>query len=346
MFYLLIIVLLVAFVLSFYENLIMREKVYVYYAICAFLVCLAAFRPIGFDRDSTNYEYYFFHFDSPEIIFTVDYSFRLLSSIFLTFTNDVHSIFFVYAFLAIIVKFYSIKKLSSIIFLPLVIYIGNYYLLQDMTQIRAGVSSALLLLSIIPLSEGNRMKCMLIYLLATFFHMSSVIFFFLLFLNNKPLSGKYRVILASLVPLGYILYFIGFDPISILPFSNDKIASYQLLKDKGVAGEDINVFGFVFLFKVVAYLYMLYMYDTVYEYNKYIPILLKIMGLSIFLFLLLAFLPVLSFRLSQLYGIVDILVMSSIYYTIKPRSLSAIIVSIIGIVLFSINIFYTKIFYL
>ena len=99
----------------------------------------------------------------------------------------------------------------------------------------------------------------------------------------------------------------------------------------------------VFLVKVAIFLFTLLMYDTIRPSNKYLPILLKVMGCSVFVFLLFTALPVLSFRLSELYGIVDIIIYSSLFYTVKLRAVGTSIVGIVGLSLYAINVFYMNI---
>ena len=117
---------------------------------------------------------------------------------------------------------------------------------------------------------------------------------------------------------------------------------YQDLKDQGFFDE-INVFNLVFLVNIAIYLYLLYMYDIIKEHSPYLSIILKMMGLSVFCFVALSSLPVLAFRVSELYGIVEIVLFTNIYYTIRPAWLSKSVVMAIGVVLFCINVFYNEI---
>ena len=66
------------------------------------------------------------------------------------------------------------------------------------------------------------------------------------------------------------------------------------------------------------------------------------MGMSLFTFPALSSLPVLSFRVSELYGISEIILFTSIYYTIRPAWLAKTIVITIGVALFCINVFYSE----
>ncbi|WP_256742632.1 EpsG family protein, partial [Cronobacter sakazakii] len=56
------------------------------------------------------------------------------------------------------IKLHAIKKISSSPILSLIIYIAFYYILHDMTQIRAGVAAGLFLLAIRELASGKNIK--------------------------------------------------------------------------------------------------------------------------------------------------------------------------------------------
>lgn len=341
---LLIAIIIITAIFAIFEEYLEPYKKYIYAALAIILIATATFRPVGFDNDSTNYEYFFTHNDDKSLTFAVEFSFLQISRILRFFVDNVHIIFLFYAILGVSLKFEAIRRLSPILFLPVVIYLGNYFILHEMTQIRAGVASGLLLLSIPYLAERKWKQTLTCWFIALFFHYSSAALFLLVFLNNKDISNKWKIILASIIPIGYILYFLGVNVITTLPipYIGNKIEAYQDLKAKGIIGDEINVFNAVFLVKEAIFLYLLYMYDTVKQFNKYLPLMLRIMALSIFSFLIFAPLPVLAFRISELYGIVDIILFTNIYYTIRPSILSKIIVCIIGFSLFAINVFYAK----
>ena len=332
----------IIYCLSLIEERIVKYKYVLYLAVGIIFIILAGTRPVGFDNDSEHYEIYYNNYSASYVAEYVETSFLVLSSIFNSITSDVHIIFFFYAILGISLKMHAIKKLSPIWFTPLLIYFGNYYVLHDLTKIRAGIVSGLFLCSIPLIAEGKRLKAALIILFGSIFHASALALLPAVFVSNKDMDKKWRIIWGCLLPLGYIIYFFGGSHLGDIPipYIGDKLASYQNLRDKGIIGSNINVFNAVFLVKCFAYIYLLVFYDTVRKFNKYFPILIRLMGISIILFLSLAFMPVLAFRISELYGIVEIIVLSCIYYTINPTVLGKSVVAIIGMVTFLINAFY------
>lgn len=310
-------------------------KKYVYCCIGIILIVMAGIREVGFDHDSKNYEYFFLHYTDPTASMIMEFTYIIICYICHLFTDDIHLLFFIYAILGVGLKLYGIKKLSPMYFLPLLIYISYYYMLHDMTQIRAGVASGFFLISLKAMTEGRKRKAFALMLCALCFHYSSAILFPVLFLNNKDLTTKHRIGLACIIPFVYVLYFLNFNIITSIPipFISNKVDAYELMRDKGIMGDEINVFNHLILVRIFIYLYCLYFYDAIYKYNKNLPLLLKVMGLSIASFVLFAGLPILSTRISELLGIVDIIVFTNIYYTIRPPYASKSVIVLIALIL-------------
>lgn len=340
----LILIHITVFLLSLIEERIRAYAKPIYISLGVILILCAGFREIGIDNDSEQYEYYFSHYNDKVLMLTVEYSFQWLSRILNYLSDDVHIILLAYAAMAITIKFYAFRRLSESWFMPVVIYLGYYFIMHELTQIRAGVVSSLLLLAIIPLAEGRKKLTFLILCLGCFFHYSTFAMFPMLFLNNNGLTRRKRIIWAAIVPAAYLIYFSGNNLFLDLPipYIGDKLASYQKLRDKGILSSEINVFNAVFMVTIFTYFYVLYFYDTVIKHNKYLPLMLKMTGVSICIFIILAFIPVIAYRINALYGIVTIILFTNIYYTINPGWLARSVVGVIGIVQFMINVFYTK----
>lgn len=342
---LLLCIILLVFILALCEERLNRQKKYIYFFVGAVLILFATFKEVGFDNDSENYEYFYQHYDDPYLLLGVEYSFILLSRFFSHFTDDVHIMFLFYSGIGIILKMSAIKKLSELWFLPLLVYLGNYYILHDLTQIRTSIVSGLFLLSIIPLAEGKKKQAALIMAVGCVFHYSALALFPALLLNNKEMSRKERILWALLVPAGYVLYFLKVSLLSEIPipYIGDKLETYQELSESGILGDEINVFNAVFIVTWLTFLYLLLYHDIVIKHNKYLPLMLKLTGISVFSFSAFSFLPVLAFRISELYGIVEIIIFANIYYTIKPEWLAKTFVGIVGFTLFFVNAFYAEI---
>lgn len=339
-------ILILVCILSLLEDKMQRYNRIVYMMLTVVLILLAGFREIGADRDSENYEYFFNNYDSPEISFAVEYSYIFLSHIFNFISNDVHSIFLFYAIIGVSLKMIAFRRISGVWFLPVAVYLGYYYLLHDLTQMRASIVSGLTLCSIPFIYNGQRKIAMGLLLLGCFFHYSAIALLPIAFISRKEMSGRERWIWAAIVPFGYLAYFAQVNIMTQIqiPYITEKLEIYETLRDKGIAGDEINVFNLVFIVKCVIYFYVLFFYDTIALKNKYLPIIMRIMGLSIFVYLFFAQFPILSIRLSELYGIVQILVYTYIFYTIRPQWAGLSIVCMLSITLFIIYVFVQKIF--
>lgn len=320
-------------------------KPYIYWSLAIVLILLVATREVGFDRDSLTYEYRFLHPDDV-LALVKEPTFVALVALIRSFSYDVHWLFACYAILGVSLKWIAFRRLAPMFFLPIAIYMGNYFILHELTQIRAGVASAFFLLALPYIAQGRRWAAFALIAAAVMFHFSALVYFSALALTDKPLTMRWRIALASIPPIGYALYVLNIDILTIvyIPFLTDKIEFYQRMRDKGIAGEAINVFNAVFLVKILIYFYLLYFYNTLVRYAHYISLLLKVMALSIIFMLFFAGLPVVAFRVSELFGIVDIILYSYLFYTLRPAWFGRAIIVVVSLALFAINVFYVKIF--
>lgn len=334
---------IVVAILSYLEEYLVKYKYEIYIFVGIILCIVAGFKDINSVNDADTYEYLFEHYDDPILAKGVEFSFLWLSSLLYPTFHSVRSIFLLYAFLSIPAKLYAIKKLSPIIFLPLLIYISNIYILHDLTQIRAAVASGFFLISIYYLSLGKKIYAFGFILVSFFFHYSSLSLLPLLLLSNKKMNNKQKSIWGSIILLGYIVYFLHINLlVSIpIPYISDKISVYQELTEKGIAGNDqINVFNMVFLVNILVFYYNLFFYDTICHYFKPATLILKIQALSLFFFPAFAIVPAIGFRLSELYGIVNIFAYVNIFYTIKQKSIGITVTLIAGLTILMINLLY------
>ncbi len=343
MIYFFIAIIFAAILLTFLEDRLGKFNIYVYCLFGATLIIACALKSLGVDADSEAYEELFNNSDSEKNEIPVEYSFIFFSSYLKYLIDDVHIIFFLYALLGITLKFVAIRRLSAFYFMPIVVYLGNYFILHDFTQIRVSVASGLLLMSLKPLAEGKRWHTVLYLLCAVFFHYSSLILFLILFFSNKPLNRTWKIGLISIIPIGLILFVLKLDIISFIPipFIQDKVEIYKTLTDIGFF-EAVSLKSPFLWLKVFIMLYTLYFYDTIAEYCIFLPVLLKVLGLSLFFFFAFSRVPVLSGRVYELFGIVELVLFPCIFYTIKPKAVSQAVVCLIGCIEFVFTVFIWK----
>ena len=304
--------------LIFLEEYLGDSNKYAYWGLCIILILFCAFRTIGVDPDSEAYEEIFkSNENNPRLL--VESSFLFLSKIVKDYTDDIHYVFLIYAIIGITIKFYALRQLSPWFFLPVVIYFGNYFILHDFIQIRAGVASAMLLLAIKPLSEGNKKRAIVYFLIANVFHYSSLVFYPILFFSNN-LSRIWKYALIAIMPVGAILFMLRLDFISALPipYIQEKLEMYKTLTETGFF-EEFNLKNVPLWIQYVILLYSLYFYDTILEKYPALPLLLKITAYSMFFFFAFSSVSVVAGRFQELLGIVELALFPCVCYTFRPQ---------------------------
>jgi len=306
------------------------------------LFLLATFRDGNAVRDYRIYVDMYSVVDSHENMggWVVEYSFFLIAMFVKhVLIDNILFLFAIYALLGIALKFLAVRELTGLIFLSMVIYISNFYILHEFTQIRVGVSSGFMLLCINPINERNFKRFIIFTCCALFFHYSAILLFILWFFRNDRIN-KYIYIL--IIPLSFIFYFLQINIISVLIhlIPIDYIQQrYNIYLQKQ---QEMNVFNPVILAKCVIYYVILWKSKLIEKQNKYVNLLLKFEALSLSSFILFSQIPAFSVRISQFLGIVEIILIPLVYYAFNPKILSKSLVVFIGLCMLLINIFYSK----
>ena len=305
------------------------------------LTLMAGLRPIGIDKDSWQYyAYYLGKFDD-----MVEYSFILISDIVRVAFGDVRGVFFIYALIAIPLKCYVFTKLSNEIFLLLGVYMSNFLILHDMTQIRVGAAMAFIFLGFYYLTQGRRWPCFFLILIATAFHVSAVLMLAILIFRNVELRSWHRILLALIPFLALTSVFFDVNVSTLIPieFIQSKLEVYEDLKEKGlVEAEKINIFNAAIMLKIAVYYFLLWKYDVVKQYCPYLTLLLKIFALSYVCLGVFNFLAVLACRINELFGFVEILMVPLIIHAISPKYVARVLLLIYMVGIFLLNVMYAE----
>ena len=146
------------------------------------LIVIAAFKPIGLDRDSAIY--YQASLNALFDIRWIEPTFSLISSINnYLFASSGVMFFMMYAVIALSLKYFAFINISRYLYSSLFLYATSYFLLLELTQIRAAVATGFFLLAISDI-VNNRMKRYFIKILfAISFHYSALIYLFVYFIN-------------------------------------------------------------------------------------------------------------------------------------------------------------------
>ena len=295
------------------------KKVFFYYSIGLILVLIAGFRSENICRDYSEYRRYFEGIKDSGNIFFLEPTFVLIT----IFCSKVEWLMLIYATLGVFINLIGIKRLTNLYFYSLLIYFSSSYILHEMTQIRVGVAIAFFLLSIKHIEDRNAYKFIAFVILASLFHYSALIILPLYFIRSKSVN---IIFYSFLIPTCYLLHFLGIHFSQLLGILNagEDIQQKILIQQEaiGLSNEapKINLFNIVQILKIILIYVLLWKRKVISKNNVYFNILIKIYIFSIAFFILFADIPVFAFRLSEMYGAVEIILVPMLVYILTPKS--------------------------
>lgn len=323
--------------LSFFED---KKDLYTrvsFGVVVLLLWAVVAFRPIGSDADSLTYMF-FYHDIGNEFI---EISFVWMIALVKWLFDDVRWLFILYA-VSVFLHAEGIRRLSPALLLSALLWLSHYFIIQDFTQIRVAISTGLFLIGLDFLSERRRWIFLLFVVGAVFAHYSALAYLPVLFFSNKKMTVKGRLFLGGCIIMMYALYFAGVDLIFSLPipYLEVKIDDYQRLRDTGMLGDSINVFNVVFLLRIAVFFYFLIKYDYIVRHHPKVTLLLKVYCCSLCSFLALSSLPIMAGRVSELFGLVEIVLFPMMLCTIRPLAVGRGMLVLFALGLLSLNLWY------
>lgn len=334
-------------VIAFMEDYLKENHKKVILAVYAiFMILLATTKSIDHTADALVYEEIFYGNDEPLVILTTEPTYLYISRLVQAIGGAFWMMFFIYALITIPAKLKVFSKMTPFIFTALMIYIPVYFELHDLIQIRAAAAGMLLLTAMIPLTDKRYWLAALLMVAAILFHYSSVVFLPFLFIGNRSLGYKGRIIVACLVPLFFIVYLMGKDLLSLIPSSvlGGKLDFYQKTTEKGEWAMALLYKNVYFMLKCALLYFCLYYYDLIVKQVKMAPLIINLLIASIFSLMLFSSVPVIATRVSDLYGIVDCLAFTFCLYFVSPRYLARIAIAVIGLYMLVYNIFAAEYF--
>lgn len=225
---------------------------------------------------------------------------------------------FVIACLGVGFKYAAISKYAPYAFLSLLVYFSKYYLVQDMIQIRAGVATGIFLLSIEHIKNRNFKSYLFYICVAAMFHYSAAIYILLYFVCDKRLSfNKFLLIAVALLAAVKT-----FDLNSyLIEYASDYIFKMQIYADSKKLGiePEVNILSVELIMNSCLFALFYFLRSRFIPTYSYYEIWLRAFALSLCMSMLFANFPVLSLRLSELFGIVSIFLFPLIIDTVKEK---------------------------
>ena len=280
------------------------------------LALLAGLRAETVDRD---YPTYLYAFDSiynflgdgginlsiyePGFILVV----LLFKSIF-TYNYGIAIMLF-FAFTTLAMKLPALVKLSINPYLVILLYYSQYFLLQEMTQIRIGFASGIFLLSLFFYFKSEYKSFILMVLIASMFHYSALGYLLLLFLRKNKFN---KFLYGGLLVLSVFFAFIKVPLMGVVGnvFSigdpSGKFSGYAEIVQENLI-DDVVLFNTQNLLRGFCSIYLMVFVPTeVILKDPRLALFLKCTILSIFLLSFFSEVSLIAFRISDLFGLLSI----------------------------------------
>lgn len=246
------------------------------------------------------------------------------------------SAFLTFALIGVGLKLLAIKKYSPVPLLSVLLYYSHFFILHEMTQIRVGVATGILLLTIDDIYQKKFGKFVFKIFAASLFHFSSLAFLPIFFVDPKKINRLvYFIILLVAISLGLAKGVNVFKLIPALSSLNSKLAAYDALQNQMT---EVNLFNVTMLINIFAISLQLLFIGRVRSISKYSIIIIKIMFFGIVSLYMFSSIPVIAWRVSELFLVIGFINLTYIYFIIRPRFISSLIVLLIAIILISLNL--------
>lgn len=332
--------------------LTLKDRRYVPYIACivfVLLFLLCALRGPGVDRDYGTYIYNaekmlkrLDYFDFRNLIY-YEASYYIFASFSIKILNSMQYFFIFYALIGVWLKLKATTYYTNSFFLSILLYFSSWYLLHEMTQIRAGVAVGILSLSIKDIYDRKPTRFIVKFLIACSFHYSSVFFFPAYFLN--PLNIR-KYFLLLIIITSFVMAYSGFnifDNRFISIFSGTKIEEYNFLASANIM--KLKVFNGLFLINSLISIILLLNVEKIQKFNKYAILFVKLNSISIIFYLVLSSVPMIAVRIAELYSIVQLFLFPCIIYLFKNKYFGYLFIIILTFIYLFINLSYSQMIY-
>lgn len=302
------------------------------------LILIAGFRPVGIDGDSLSYVEFISNFSQEHNYFNKEPAFIFIVYINeLIFGGNTQSFFFAFALIGVSINLFAIRRISLYPIFSLFVYIALFFVLHEMTQIRAGVASAIFLLSIQNLVNRERKQYFIKCFIAFMFHFSSLVMIPIYFINPKKFNKNFYIILPF---LGLLLFqFLSFSMLirvlSSIPSDSivSVLSAYEYVYYLGDQPQAklLNAF---YISNLVFYFILVFRVRRL--DSNFAVACTKVMGYSLFSLPAFFAFPVFAFRLSEFLNVVLILMIPHSIDLFKQRRTAT---ALLGLWLFTYFLF-------
>jgi hypothetical protein len=236
--------------LDYERNSHFHKIVYVFFS--ASIILFVAFRPLGIDNDSENYNTIFTGISkqsvseilmSQRVYGVLEKGFMLLNLLAYHLFGNFRAVLIGMALLTGIINYTFFYKFSPYPFFSLLFYLSFFFLYRDFTQIRYAIAGSLIFWGVYFWSNKRYILSIVIILISSQFHDSAFIIFPLLILLFFVKSRKLLFILPFFCLIGL---FVNFFPLILgYGLGTEHIELY--LDETGLGGLSVSIVGYAIM---------------------------------------------------------------------------------------------------
>ena len=273
----------------------------------------------------------------------IEPTFYFIAFISANYLTGISSLFFIYAMLSLIPKFYLFKKISINPLQSILLYSSNFYILHDLTQIRISVAIIFFLGLMIIDIKKNKFKTILYNLSGILFHYS----FFIISITlpfRKFIISKWFYVLIIL--FGYLLYFFKISVFDFLIYLQTETILTEKANQYNNSLESLqaNLFNPIFFTRLLFFLILLKNHKFYSAFNNYFILMFNYYFIGIVSFIYFWKFPDFAGRFSEIFFMLEIFLIPIFFNKIKSIFLRDISVFLISLIFLILNITYFKLF--
>ena len=317
----------VIWIIVIVASLFKDQTGFITFLLTLMLILFAGLRSGAVDRDYGNYITIFNSVNSFSDVtdhkIDVEASFTLMTYLIKSMGLDITALMLIIAVITISIKISIYKKLSPIFSVALIVYVSNFYLLKDMTQVRAGFADAFFLIALINFDK-NRLKYFFWAFIASLAHFSFIITIPLMLIINNTKKRLRQISAFSAVStmIAIVKFPIAEMALSYSLAMHPKIKYYMLvLKNPDL--NTVNIFSVLSLSRIIIAIILVHLAlkNKITKSNIFIPFI-QIYVLGVGLFYLLSGSSALAFRLSEILFVIEPILISLLTYTVLKHNKS------------------------
>ena len=186
---------------------------------------------------------------------------------------------------------------------------------------------------------------MCLILLAILFHYSAVILLPIAFIPIKRLTKTTFILLSLSIPIAILVANVRFQSFGALPIEalQRKSEIYQYQAENATIR--LNYFNLVYIVKYLIFYLMLFYHKKLSQNNPLFSFLLTVYSISLFIYISLSWNTILAMRLSEMLGIVEILLIPIMIQIFKGKLVQRLIIISYSLIYLCINIYSLELIY-